>query len=94
MILFRPMRKSRNGMIRTPASYNWWDNTKRYMVDADTVNKKTQCDIFRYLHYLADHAPLPVQRKWKKVERKFLKKHDPSGPYIKWTINYTLSRFL
>jgi len=28
-----------------------------------------------YLHYLADHAPLAVNKKWKKVFRKFCKLH-------------------
>ena len=28
-----------------------------------------------YLHYLADHAPLAVNKKWKKAFRKFLKLH-------------------
>lgn len=94
MILFRPITKVKNGSIRSYAKYNWFDNTKRYMADANTINKRTQCDIFRYLHYMGSHAPLPVRNKWHKVERKFLNKHDPSGPYIRWTINYTLSKFL
>jgi hypothetical protein len=28
-----------------------------------------------YLHYLADHAPLAVRKKWKTAFRKFLKLH-------------------
>lgn len=28
-----------------------------------------------YLHYLADHAPLPVQSKWKRAFRRFIKLH-------------------
>ncbi len=28
-----------------------------------------------YLHYLADHAPRPVRKKWKPVFRKFCKLH-------------------
>lgn len=28
-----------------------------------------------YLHYLADHAPYAVQKKWKTVFRKFCKLH-------------------
>lgn len=28
-----------------------------------------------YLHHLADHAPVSVQKKWRKAFRKFLKLH-------------------
>lgn len=27
------------------------------------------------LHYRADHAPLPVQKKWRRVFKKFIKTH-------------------
>lgn len=54
-----------------------------------TINRKTLLKIHGQLHYFAEHAPLPVQKKWASAERRFSAKHLPYSCYPKWCEKYT-----
>ena len=48
-------------------NYNWIERR-----NCDNFILRT-CGV---LHYLADHAPLPIQKKWKKVWKQFIRKYS------------------
>jgi hypothetical protein len=55
-----------------------------------TINRKTLMKIYGQLHYLAYHAPLPIQSKWASAERRFADKHIPKvGLYWRWVEKHT-----
>lgn len=52
-------------------NYNILDRKKEYKLSTfPTVYR-----IGSQLHYLADHAPVPIQRKWKPVFQRFCKRY-------------------
>lgn len=55
-------------------NYNWQTRVKWYPAGW-VFNKKVIGDQFSKLHYLARHAPKPIQQKWKKAYDVFYKKH-------------------
>lgn len=60
-----------------------------------TSNMITISHIFGQLHYLADHAPVRVQRKYASAYKKFMKHHSPDNySYLKWIETYTAARWL
>jgi hypothetical protein len=97
MKIFRPISQFKSlshnwGYSR--ASDNWVENTRYYPNGYDTINKRTISNIFRYIHYRAWHAPAKVQLKWRKVERKFSRKHAPWYTHYNWATKYTANRWL
>jgi hypothetical protein len=48
---------------------------RRKIYAPDALNFQTLAKQFSTLHYLACHAPEPVQRKWKKAYDMFMKTH-------------------
>jgi hypothetical protein len=52
-------------------NYNFIDRKKNYTLSSFPGVYK----IGSQLHYLADHAPLPVQKKWKHMFRKFCQRY-------------------
>jgi hypothetical protein len=55
-------------------NYNWQTRIKWYPVGWG-FNKKVLGNIFGKLHYLACHAPTPIQKKWKQPYKNFYIKH-------------------
>lgn len=55
-------------------SYNWQTRVKWYPAGWG-FNKKVIGDQFGKLHYLACHAPKPIQKRWSKLYNIFYKKH-------------------
>jgi hypothetical protein len=62
--------------------YYGWDSSP-------TINRKTLMKIHGELHYLSEHAPLPVQSKWQSAYRRFSARHLPSKNYYRWADRYT-----
>lgn len=54
--------------------YNWRE-LGRYPRPKEPFNQQFLGNIFGYLHHLSDHAPEPVNRRWKHATRRFLKRH-------------------
>jgi hypothetical protein len=62
------------GYDRTFTSHNWQSRTEWYPVGYK-LNKRTISKQFGRLHYLACHAPTPIQRKWRVTYNNFHTKH-------------------
>ena len=92
VIKFRPQNFERRFKYKTRIR-GYWDSCtfeKYYIWDRPMpINRKTLLKIHGQLHYLAHHAPLPVQKKWEPAERRFSAKHLPDCYYWKWSEKYT-----
>ncbi len=55
-------------------NYNWQTRVEWYPAGY-RLNKKTISKQFSRLHYLACHAPKPVQKRWAPAYRAFYKRH-------------------
>lgn len=55
-------------------NYNWQSRVEWFPVGY-RVNKKTIAKQFGRLHYLACHAPAPVNKRWQKAYANFMAKH-------------------
>ena len=55
-------------------NYNWQTRIKWYPAGWG-FNKKVIGDMHGKLHYLACHAPKPIQKRWAKAYKMFYKKH-------------------
>jgi hypothetical protein len=80
--LFRPQQITkmysvqlrRKGYGNEWINYNFQNRTKWYPAGWG-FNKKTIGDQHSKLHYLACHAPAPIQKKWSKTYKNFMNKH-------------------
>jgi hypothetical protein len=59
-------------------NYNWQSRTVWYPAGWK-VNKRTIGKQFLRLHYLACHAPKPVQKRWASAYQNFMNRHFSSG---------------
>ena len=77
---FRPQDVSKRFIIkqrlRTGRSdnYNWQSRVKWYPAGWG-FNRRVLGDIHSRLHYLACHAPKPVQQRWRATYKNFMDKH-------------------
>jgi hypothetical protein len=77
---FRPQDISKRYIMRQRLltgrceNYNWQSRVEWYPVGY-RLNKKTIARQFGRLHYLACHAPKPVQKRWASAYTTFYKKH-------------------
>jgi hypothetical protein len=89
---YRPMDVSKKYRIRyrletgRSESYNWHSRVRWYPVGW-RLNRQTLGRIFSRLHYLARHAPKPIQLKYKRVynlfeEKYFASKGKASSRYL------------
>lgn len=70
-------------------NYNWYTRVKWYPVGWG-LNKKTLSKQFGRLHYLACHAPKPIQSKYTKIYQVFYKKHFGSKhASVRYLNNYS-----
>lgn len=70
-------------------NYNWQSRIKWYPAGWG-FNKKVIGNQFGKLHYLARHAPMPIQKRWAKAydifEKKHFGSHKASVRYLnKWS---------
>jgi len=80
--MFRPMESSKNATIklRRMGYDNAWINYNfptraKWFLTGWGVNKRTIGSIHSRLHYLACHAPEPIQKKWRATYNNFMIKH-------------------
>lgn len=70
-------------------NYNWQTRIKWYPVGWK-FNQRVISDQFSKLHYLACHAPKPIQKKWHKAYEVFYRKHFGSDKIsIRYANKYT-----
>ena len=75
-------------------NYNWQSRTKWYPAGWK-FNQRVIGDQFRRLHYLACHAPEPIQKKHKQAYRNFYKKHFGSDKIsVRYANKYTCHSWL
>lgn len=55
-------------------NFNWRIHAEWYPVGWG-INKRRLAKQFQKLHYLACHAPKPIQKQWKKAYTLFMNKH-------------------
>jgi hypothetical protein len=55
-------------------SYNWQTRVEWYPANW-TRHQQMLSKRFAHLHYLSEHAPAPIQQRWKHAGRAFMKKH-------------------
>lgn len=67
------MRLRRSG-YNVLTNYNFISRDKWYPAGWG-FNKKVIGNVHRRLHYLAQHSPLPVQKRWTNVYKQFCVKH-------------------
>ena len=80
--MFRPMESSNKATIklRRMGYDNAWINYNfprraKWFLAGWGVNKRTIGSIHSRLHYLACHAPEPIQKKWRATYNNFMIKH-------------------
>ena len=77
---FRPQDVSARSVMRqrlkykTADNYNWQTRAKWYPVGWK-LNHQVIANQFQRLHYLACHAPGPVQHRWDHAYRVFYRRH-------------------
>lgn len=59
-------------------NYNWQSRVEWYPANWGK-HKQQFAKRFARLHYLACHAPAPIQKRWKHAEQAFMNKHFGSG---------------
>lgn len=76
-------------------NYNWQTRVKWYPAGWG-FNKKVIGAIHSRLHYLACHAPEPIQRKWKKAYKVFCDKHfgDAGKASVRYLNTYSCHSWL
>jgi hypothetical protein len=76
-IKFRPIYVSPKYRLKFWLQFGRYENYN--IIDRKTEYRlssfPTVYRIGSHLHYLADHAPLPIQRKWKPVFRRFCERY-------------------
>lgn len=78
-MLYRPRSISKRFLVKerrygSTINYNFCSRIKWYPAGWG-FNKRTIGNVHSKLHYLACHAPEPIQKKWGKVYEQFQKKH-------------------
>jgi hypothetical protein len=78
---FRPQSNMKLALMRTRVRtgrndyYQPWQSRIEWYPVGWRLNKKTIGKQFGKLHYLACHAPSPIQKKWNQAYKVFYKKH-------------------
>ena len=74
-------------------NYNWQARVKWYPAGWG-FNKRVIGDQFSRLHYLARHAPAPVQKKWSQAYDVFYKKHFGVGASMRYLNTWSCHAWL
>lgn len=77
---FRPQEISKVAVMKQLLKYGRSDNYNfqarvKWYPAGWGVNKRVLGNIHSRMHYLACHAPEPIQKKWRKTYDVFMKKH-------------------
>ena len=97
---FRPQEKHLPSMLKNHRlgfyeTYNHVSRVKWYPVGWG-FNKRVIGDQFGRLHYLACHAPKPVQAKWRAAYRTFMKRHfgDTGRASVRYLNKYSCHNWM
>jgi len=96
---FRPQEISKKSIMRARllggrTNYNWQTRAKWYPVGWK-LNQISIGRRFGHLHYLACHAPAPIQKKWEQAYKSFCNKHLPHHhSSMRFLNQYTAHRWL
>ena len=97
--IFRPTATHKGQMLRefregNRGQYNSFH--PRYNYPFKHVNEKNIGRIFQHLHYLAEHAPEAVNKKWNKAYNNFMNKYfaEKGKHSVDFANNHTCHRFL
>ena len=76
-------------------NYNWQTRIKWHPAGWK-VNQISIGRRFGHLHYLACHAPLPIQKKWRKAYKQFCNQYLPfkGNASMRFLNNHTAHRWL
>jgi len=72
-------------------SYNW-QSRARWIREPDANQHILR--VFGQLHYLACHAPAPVQKKWATTYRRFMNRLEPKQTSVRYYNTWAFSRWL
>jgi len=93
--MLSPMAMDRVAQIRSRRlgyheNYNFLSRIKWYPAGYK-LNQRVLCNIHSRLHYLACHAPEPIQKKWRATYAVFMKKHfgDASKASMRFLNKYS-----
>ena len=80
--IFRPVAINRLHFVKDRLQgygqhwmYHWYPRHDHAYARENSLNRRTLGRIFSNLHYLAEHAPYPVRKKWKPAYTRFYKHH-------------------
>ncbi len=96
---FRPQDNQKRYMIKLrrltgrSENYNWRPRSEWYPAGWGT-NKKVLGKIFGRLHYLACHAPKPVQAKWQRAYRALEERMFPVRASVRYINKYSAGSWL
>lgn len=96
---FRPQDNQKRYMIKLrrlagrSENYNWQPRRTWYPAGWGP-NKKVLGKIFGRLHYLACHAPPPVQAKWRRAYRALEERMSPARASVRYINKYSASSWL
>jgi hypothetical protein len=74
-------------------NYNWQTRADWHPVGWK-VNQINISRTFGQLHYLACHAPAPVQKRWRAAYRRFCDQHIPSRASMRYLKTFTYGAWL
>ena len=74
-------------------NYNWQERTRWYPVGWK-FNRQVIGRIFGHLHYLALHAPKPVQTRWRPAYRAFERRYLPMKGSMRFLNTWTAHSWL
>lgn len=74
-------------------NYNWRSRIRWYPVGWK-FNHQVIGGVFSRLHYLAEHAPAPIQKKWRGAYQAFLRRHIPVRASVRYREKFSAERWL
>jgi hypothetical protein len=96
---FRPQQRSAKYKIKEfiktgrVNNYNWQTRVKWYPAGWG-FNKKVLGGIFGRLHYLACHAPMPVQERYQRAYRALDARLTPHNASLRYIVTYSAGAWL
>ena len=96
---FRPQSISKKYVIRMrlktgqSENYNWQTRIQWYPAGWK-VNQISIGRRFGHLHYLACHAPEPIQKKWRSAYKNFCNQHIPGRTSMRYLATFACDSWL
>ena len=96
--IFQPSNAPQRWLIKERREGNSYGGSfrNRYHYPFKLINEATLGRIFGHLHYLAEHAPEAVNKKWNKAYNNFMNKYfaEKGKHSVDFANNHTCHRFL